>query len=245
MRESIFTDFVLENNRDKIKLNVYIIDFGSNQNLKRFISTVAKILMAGELLNSNQKMVVFAGTYEKSQRISKWLNSLFTLVLERNTKIIPQTSGAFGFESRLSEFVRDKSKHLPVFEEFIKLNNIEISDIEKLKHKEIESIITMTSGRGVARTGVSLNSKSVGIYRFDDLLPVQERYSPVNRSVEDWIEPFKSDFTQLAGRIACLGNDPTFNKNRCVILARGSKISEGTEQVDWLRCLSFLRASLQ
>ena len=173
MRESIFTDFVLENNRDKIKLNVYIIDFGSNQNLKRFISTVAKILMAGELLNSNQKMVVFAGTYEKSQRISKWLNSLFTLVLERNTKIIPQTSGAFGFESRLSEFVRDKSKHLPVFEEFIKLNNIEISDIEKLKHKEIESIITMTSGRGVARTGVSLNSKSVGIYRFDDLLPVQ------------------------------------------------------------------------
>lgn len=53
---------------------------------------------------------------------------------------------------------------------------------------------------------------------------------------------FKSDFTQLAGRIACLGSDPKENNKRCVILARASKITDGPEKIDWLQCLNIFES---
>lgn len=126
--------------------------------------------------------------------------------------------------------------------QFFVYSNLQLEDLKSLKHKQIESIITLTSSRGVAKTGLSLKSTSVGIDRFDDLLPVQSRYSTINKYVEYWRQPFKSDFTQLAGRIACLGSDPSENNKRCVILARASKITDGPEQIDWLQCLNIFES---
>ena len=119
--------------------------------------------MVCEWLSENRtktKMVVFSGTYEKSKRISLWLKDLFTLVMERNTQTIPSKGSEFGYENGLKIFLEDPEKHLPVFKEFIESKNVTLSDLEAL---EIESIITMTSSRGIAKTGLSLCSKSVGI----------------------------------------------------------------------------------
>ena len=240
--ESHFTEFKLTRNRSTVQLNVYIVDFDSNKNMKRCISTIAKILMICECLELNQnKMVVFSGTYEKSSRIHEWLNTLFALVLERNVKVIPETSGSFGYQNRLDSFITDCEKHLPIFDKVLKSYNLELEDLKSLKHKEIEEIITLTSSRGIAKTGLSLKSTSVGIYRFDDLLPVQSRYSTITKTPENWECIFDSDFTQLAGRIACLGSDPLENNKRCVILARANRISDSPDQIDWLRCLKLFK----
>jgi len=115
-----------------------------------------------------------------------------------------------------------------------------------LKKSDVEDLITLTSSRGVARTGVSLKEKNVALYRFDDLKPVSVRFNPFssNSRVEPWRKRFDSDFQQLAGRIGCLGESPPdIITTRCAILARASRCNESNSKTDdgivtWLDCIT-------
>ncbi len=245
-------EFILSKNRAKIDLKVIIVDFSSTKNLDLFTCTIAKILIANAYLKTinpensftPSNMINFASTYDKSRRNHEVLSKLFQLVEEKNSKTI--TSGVFGFSERLKIFLNDKTKHLPVFEDFLTVKKIKLMDLYGLKKSLIEDLITLTSSRGVAKTGVSLKEKNVALYRFDDLRPVTVRYNPVEGSVEPWRSRFNSDFLQLAGRVACLGeSSPTqgdLSLRRCAILARASKYAESSSGEDdglvtWKDCI--------
>lgn len=237
-------EFVVNQNRAKIDLKVIIVDFDSVTNLDIFVSTISKILIANKHLSNAglataSNMVNFSSTYEKSRRNHKNLGSLFQLVEEGNNKTI--SGGIFGFQERLKMFLDDETKHSTSFDSFLKKKNIDMSELYSLSKSDIEDLVTLTSSCGIARTGISLREKNVGLYRFDDLKPVTVRYDPTN-GVEPWRKRFNSDFVQLSGRIACLGqNVDKDNLKRCAILARATRqASQTTEDsgiVTWLDCL--------
>lgn len=240
------TEFLLAENRAKIDLKVIIVDFDSVTNLDNFVSTISKILIANKFLNNSglasaSNMVNFSSTYDKSRRNHIILNSLFQLVEEGNNKTI--SGGVFGFQERLKLFLDDETKHSTAFNSFLVSKNIRLEELYGLSKSDIEDLVTLTSSRGIARTGISLKEKNLGLYRFDDLKPVTVRYDP-NYRVEPWRKRFDSDFVQLSGRIACLGRDiDSKNLRRCAILARASKQSEQKPGVDdgiitWLDCLN-------
>ena len=58
-------------------------------------------------------------------------------------------------------FFNRQKKHGPLFEEFLLENNLVIEDLFSVQHKEIESLLTITSSRGVAKTGISLKTKNL------------------------------------------------------------------------------------
>ena len=252
----LYKDFVLEKNRSLIDLKIFVIDFNNTRNLDRFLGTIAKILIANTFLQrgiegsnedqeSGYSLVNFTGTYEKSRRIFSALGQIFDLVEERNTKTI--TSGSFGFLERLKIFLSDDSKSGPIFKKFLAENNITLENLYSLKQKEIESLITITSSRGVAKVGISLKSKNLAIYRFDDFLSTDDlNFNPLLESgqeLEEWKSKFESQFGQLAGRVACLGKDPQNSSNkRCAILARlnnQKNIVEDPEldTLTWVDCI--------
>jgi len=72
----------LSENRSKIDLKVFIIDFESVKNLDDFLSTFAKILIANKYLSSlsltaPSNMVNFSSTYDKSRRNHELFSNLF------------------------------------------------------------------------------------------------------------------------------------------------------------------------
>ena len=142
-------------------------------------------------------------------------------------------------------FLTDKTKHSAAFDSFLKEKNVGLEGMFCLKKSDVEDLITLTSSRGVARTGVSLKEKNVALYRFDDLKPVSVRFNPFssNSRVEPWRKRFDSDFQQLAGRIGCLGESPPdIITTRCAILARASRCNESNSKTDdgivtWLDCI--------
>lgn len=105
------------------------------------------------------------------------------MVEEKNSKTV--TTGSFGYEERLKIFLTDKKTHGPMFDEFLLENNLVIEDLFSVQHKEIENLLTITSSRGVAKTGISLKTKNLAIYRFDDLDPSVTRFNPVTNEIEN------------------------------------------------------------
>jgi len=236
----------LSENRSKIDLKVFIIDFESVKNLDDFLSTFAKILIANKYLSSlsltaPSNMVNFSSTYDKSRRNHELFSNLFQLVEEGNSKTI--TGGIFGFKERLKLLLNDTNKHSVAFDLFLKTKNIKIEKLYSMEKSQIENLIMLTSSRGVAKSGISMGNKNVGLYRFDNLQPVTIRYDPVCGTVEPWRSRFNSDFLQLSGRIACLRNaEKPSGLQRCAILARAAKQSEATNEddgvVSWSDCMN-------
>jgi hypothetical protein len=90
---------------------------------------------------------------------------LFELIDTRNEK--PITGGALGFDDRLEIFLSDPLKHLPVFDRCLKSNGVDLSELCSMRQTDVERLVTLTSGRGVAKTGVSLSDKSKDFLSFN------------------------------------------------------------------------------
>lgn len=61
------------------------------------------------------------------------------------------------------------------------------------------------------------------MWRFDELTSVEGRFDPCNQLMEPWRTRIRSDFTQLAGRIACVGKANGKAQKRIAIISRASK----------------------
>ena len=238
--------FKVKENRGYIDLKILIVDFDSVKNCDLFISTFSKFLILNKFsLGEELSFVNFSSTYEKSKRIHEVVTGkLFELVLERNEK--PITGGAFGFSDRLKIFLTDENKHSPIFDSCVRENKIKLADVSKVKQSDIENLVTLTSSRGVGKTGISLRDKSIGMWRFDELTSVEGRFNPCNQIIEPWRGRIKSDFTQLGGRIACIGDGSKKDKRRIAIIARASRKKQNLEEdggiFTWLDCLELFEA---
>ena len=238
--------FKIEENRSYIDLKILIVDFDNVKNCDLFISNFCKFLILNKFsLGKELSFVNFSSTYEKSKRIHEVVTGkLFELVLERNEK--PITGGAFGFKDRLKIFLTDQNKHSPIFDSCVRENKIKLTDVLKMKQSDVETLLTLTSSRGVGKTGISLEDKSIGMWRFDELTSVEGRFNPCKQIIEPWRDRIKSDFTQLGGRIACVGDGSKKNQKRIAIIARASKKKQKLEKdggiFTWLDCLELLEA---
>ena len=81
------------------------------------------------------------------------------MILERNEK--PITGGALVFRDRLEIFLTDTAKHSPIFDQYVRGNDIHLSDVCKMKQTDLENLATLTSSRGVAKRGISLSEKDI------------------------------------------------------------------------------------
>jgi hypothetical protein len=140
-------EFLLKENRAKINCKIFIVDFDSVANLDNFVSTIAKVLIANKYLSNislstTSNMVNFSSTYDKSRRSFSYLNSLFQIVEERNTKVI--AAGIFGFSERLKIFLDDETKHSEAFSLFLKEKNIEINELYSMSKSDVEDLVTLT-----------------------------------------------------------------------------------------------------
>ena len=115
---------------------------------------------------------------------------------------------------------------------------------KKAKRCGCGGLVTLTSSRGVAKTGISLSDKDVGMWRFDEFTSVEGRFNPHNQSVEPWRIRMRSGFTQLAGRIANPGKNDKDIPKRVAVVARASKRKQQTQEdqgiFTWVNCLNLL-----
>lgn len=108
-------------------------------------------------------------------------------------------------------------------------------------------MITLSSARGVGRTGISLRKEDLGMLKIDDFSVVKTRYNPIDSTIEDWRERLTSDFVQLVGRIVCVGSgkEDAMNLKRCIIIARPSKKNQTKKYDDgiltWYDCYKLIQ----
>ena len=50
-----------------------------------------------------------------------------------------------------------------------------------MRQADVERLVTLTSGRDVAKTGVSLSAKETGMWLLDEFSSVETRFNPWNR----------------------------------------------------------------
>ena len=112
-----------------------------------------------------------------------------------------------------------------------------------MKQNDIENLVTLTSFRGVAKTGISLSDKDIGMRRFVEFNSGEGRFESLSKDVEPGRTLRKRDFTQLAERIANPGENGDVPK-RVAVIVRASKRKQQTEKdqgiFTWLDCLTLL-----
>ena len=260
----------LQNHDFEANTKVFVIDFDNVNSSKDLIHALVKINMM-RVINLNKRMVsegrsidkkdfesiiMFLSSYRKAKDMNERLQSLFTIVEERNSE--QKYEGMLQHKERLDEFV-EHTTELVNLEPYYRYFNTNKDELRELDVDWIRHMLMLWSSRGVMQTGLTIPSKNTACIRLDDLYAITSDYSTSGNRFENYLEPLKRMLIQLAGRMArtneegnqtlsennenyITGDISTRKKvetNRVLILFKATETQSG-ERIDFFNCLRLL-----
>ena len=160
----------LQNHDFEANTKVFVIDFDNVNSSKDLIHALVKINMM-RVINLNKRMVsegrsidkkdfesiiMFLSSYRKAKDMNERLQSLFTIVEERNSE--QKYEGMLQHKERLDEFV-EHTTELVNLEPYYKYFNTNKDELRELDVDWIRHMLMLWSSRGVMQTGLTIPSK--------------------------------------------------------------------------------------